>query len=871
MDAALAARFAETDAQRAEVEAEGVRLCTESILAAQRTGRAPSTKMTRAEARKGQRRMLCRLYRALETAELGGQPMHDLELLALTLRTENTRDPPEEKLQLALAAADEHRLELHAAALRYAVTHDGEPHVHELALHTAQLTYVVLRQLHDAARAGGADCAAAAAAAADSVAQLARTGGMAALAALAADARPGPHVLVARSAVTCLYQVVTCLFHEAKSEVASDDGRAAIKIAFPLLLDACTAPPFLARLPVLLGGTFDGERAEHAACLVTFVAHNSPAAVQALLAPDARPALLPLLVAAVWDKRYSAQTLRLLAMRALARLTQVAQPAALAPLVSLRWLDAAVSALLAGADQDPEPAQELFMALARTPVLRPVVAQAPAALHMLASHVAAHYRVPATQSAASDRPATKAIAVLISHGDAALAALASAALRAAGAGGAAALADITVRDARVSTALAAAECAPEAAAAALEASTRRAKHFLRTHADDGQAELARMAEPDGGAAEDEVKQIALRRAALVLRASVQASWEHWIEYNREHVAQQAHVTAAHGGLFMDHKMNTLCGPVLGTLASTRSTGLFATLRAPEVYLHVADGSEAQARDGLSTACCIHVAGILDNLALEAVMQFMEAQPGADARRVALLRDGFTIRRFQAQAVLYRVCGGDEAPPDTKAIVRDADAQAGICFRFEAPAPGGEVAAAVHGTYSSSTFSARSFQSIAALTRQRLTTTSRSMVPLCSSAMCAPAWLGSRLQRIGASQRLRGCLSVCARAIRRTAPTAKQRLTMTALRACTAAPGASTARCAHGRVVRSSKRPRAAACGAASAAACAPTAARCASRWTGAATRRRTARQKQEPRLRLPERPAQLSRRPEDARGRVMRS
>ena len=448
---------------------------------------------------------------------------------------------------------------------------------------------------------------------------------------------------------------------------------------------------------------------------MTFVAHNSPAAVQALLAPDARPALLPLLVAAVWDKRYSAQTLRLHAMRALARLTQVAQPAALAPLVSLRWLDAAVPALLAGADQDPEPAQELFMALARTPVLRPVVAQAPAALHMLASHVAAHYRVPATQSAASDRPATKAIAVLISHGDAALAALASAALRAAGAGGAAALADITVRDARVSTALAAAECAPEAAAAALEASTRRAKHFLRTHADDGQAELARMAEPDGGAAEDEVKQIALRRAALVLRASVQASWEHWIEYNREHVAQQAHVTAAHGGLFMDHKMNTLCGPVLGTLASTRSTGLFATLRAPEVYLHVADGSEAQARDGLSTACCIHVAGILDNLALEAVMQFMEAQPGADARRVALLRDGFTIRRFQAQAVLYRVCGGDEAPPDTKAIVRDADAQAGICFRFEAPAPGGEVAAAVHGTYSSSTFSARSFQSIAALT------------------------------------------------------------------------------------------------------------------------------------------------------------
>jgi hypothetical protein len=447
MDAALAARFAETDAQRAEVEAEGVRLCTESMLAAQRTGRAPSTKMTRAEARKGQRRMLCRLYRALETAELGGQPMHDLELLALTLRTENTRDPPEEKLQLALAAADEHRLELHAAALRYAVTHDGEPHVHELVLHTAQLTHVVLRQLHDAARAGGADCAAAAAAAADSVAQLARTGGIAALAALAADARPGPHVLVARSAVTCLYQVVTCLFHEAKSEVASNDGRAAINIAFPLLLDACTAPPFLARLPVLLGGTFDGERAEHAACLVTFVAHNSPAAVQALLAPDARPALLPLLVAAVWDKRYSAQTLRLHAMRALARLTQLAQPAALAPLVSLRWLDAAVSALLAGADQDPEPAQELFMALARTPVLRPVVAQAPAALHMLASHVAAHYRVPATQSAASDS-ATKAIAVLISHGDAALAALASAALRAAGAGGAAALADITVRDAR---------------------------------------------------------------------------------------------------------------------------------------------------------------------------------------------------------------------------------------------------------------------------------------------------------------------------------------------------------------------------------------------------------------------------------------
>lgn len=704
MDAALAARFAETDAQRAEAEAEGMRLCTESILAAQRSG-FPSrseTKVTRASARKGQRRILCRLYRALETGELGGQPMQDLEIMALMLRGTNKQDSPDKKLAFALAAADEHRLELHGAALSYAVAHD----VHDLALHTTELTCLVLQQLQDAACAGGADSAECAAAAGDSVAQLARTGGLEALAALAADARPGSPVLAARGAVACLHQAVTCLYEDRTSE----DDR--VKAAAPAILAACTTPPFLARLPVHLGGSLDSERSERAACLLDFVVYCSDEAGPALLAPDARPALLPLLVAALWDKRYDSRQLRQHATRTLAQLMRVGDPAAVASLVPLRALDAAVDVLFTGVGLHAESAQELVAAFARTPVLRPAVVQAPAALHRLASGAAAQYRVPATQSAAN-ASATKAIALLISDGDAATAALASAALRAAGTGGAAALADMAARDARVAAALAAPECAPEAAAAALQAATRRIKHYFREKKEDGRAELALMAEPDGEAeAEvlDEVKQIALRRAALMLCASVQAvSWEQMTDAGREYVAHQARNTAAVGGQFMGRNKNRV---VLGTRASTYSTGLFATLRSPELYLHVADDARAQARDGLSAVCCLRLADLLEKYAFAAVIKFMEAQPGADARRGLFLREGLTIGGFDAIALLFEACGGEEGPPDMEATLRAADAQlqGGIYFRFEEPVPGLQVAAAMSDTYGS-----LSFLSIAALT------------------------------------------------------------------------------------------------------------------------------------------------------------
>jgi hypothetical protein len=700
--AALSARFARTEAQRAEAHAEEVlegRVRMEELL--RDVGKPRSSEArTLPQARAACLRGLRRLYHALQTDDAAAMTEEAQSVQAsvdgsnvIAAYTFNAAELDTN----AHAAVEEHAPALLGgvlAALAPRVAREGDAALDAAAFAAASALRVLFSRLLGAAAVATAHAAAA---------QLAESGGLDALVALLprrSDAPPG-----------------------ALTEVLAACGSPP-----PLpLLATLTSAPLLAALPVLLGGSFDARRSGCLAALVRQIACASPRAAAALADSDARPALtFPLLLCLAADDRPASAALRAVACAALGALAAAAGASAHQTLTGLRaWATLAEALLFAADAGDARVIVAALAPFAALPALRAGIAHEVATLHRVASRAAAAHRPAGADGRAqvetpSCAAAAAALGALLRCGDADVAALAAGALRAVPhAGGAAALAALAAAgDAR---ARAAAADAPRAAAA-LAAAERRAAvargaptdiALARALVEQSWSRLGDAAPPD------EAARVAARRATLLLRVPLMLAALSMPPTQAATIASQARTAAARGGAVA----KKLVAPVLGSWTSCASSGLFATLRAPELFAHVRGGkADAGAdADGLNEIAAARIAALLMPSAIEVVISATEAvtwRAGGTSRiaREVLLRDGLTILDMPplddesshvndapTAPASRRMCAG-VLPRYLRLSPRDdellrAVAEARCVWRFAAPQPGSATAAALHHAFS----------------------------------------------------------------------------------------------------------------------------------------------------------------------------
>jgi hypothetical protein len=697
--ALLAARFSRTEAQRAEAHAEEMRLVAvhaeevmATVTAAAAAGDAasalqPSAARTLPQARVACLRGLLRLYRALETddaAEMaeearGVEASIDVNnVVAAATFTAADLDTN------AAAAVEEHAPALLGGVLVALAPREGDAAADAAALAAAAALRVLFRRL-SLSGAAAAACAAAA--------QLMDGGGLGALVAL----------LPRRS----------CQPAGALAEALGACGAPPP----PPLLAALTAAPLLAQLPVLLGGSFDARRAGAIAVLVARIASASPRAAAALADSEARPAhALPLLLCLASDDRPASAAARATACGALGALAAAAGARGRATLLGLRAWATLTEALLAAHELSHARAVVAGMApFAELPALRAGVAREVATLHRLASRVAADYR-PGARVVDTSYATAAALGALLRCGDADVALLVAGALRAvAHSGGAAALAALASGDAAAS---AAARDAPRAAAA-LAAAERRAAAARGAPTDAASAQTLveqswaplpsnrdHRGSVDAALLEAD-RRVAARRATLALRMPLMLSSLGMPPTQAARLAAQARCAAARGAA-----VATLVAPVLGSWTSRASSGLFATLRAPELFAHVRAGGGADDEDGLNEIAAARIAALLLPSAIDAVVDATEAlaaRAGGSSSgvREQLLRDGLTLRDMPEEhaqresgpwaGVLPRYLRLSTRDAACAALLRDA-AAARLVWRFGAPAAGSAEAAALRHAF-----------------------------------------------------------------------------------------------------------------------------------------------------------------------------
>lgn len=368
MDPALVARFARTGVQRASANAE------EGVEALLRAKAAVGL----GDARKAIAVTLAQIYAAVEASQFGAlQRLLKLLVDASAMLDDEGDEHDTASCVVERAATLEGAPSLLAGALAYLLRRtesakSGASAAVKAAAAACSDVSCVLAALLRPLRydATTERCATCAAALADAARQVAGVGGVAALAhglALGVD------------------EVGTSMALSITLYALKREGVALPPAALAALADEA----FVARLPVLVGGTYQTEAVTAAASLVALVAWFSPAAAAALVQPTRRPPIMPLLLAAVDIPT----GLRTASQRpaAAGAIGALARGAGVLALVHLPWaFETLAEAVLSSLTYEGlREALSGIAPFAREPCLRAAVASDPSKLHEVAAQAAA--------------------------------------------------------------------------------------------------------------------------------------------------------------------------------------------------------------------------------------------------------------------------------------------------------------------------------------------------------------------------------------------------------------------------------------------------------------------------------------------------